>query len=80
MINSFLFYYYTVIFVLLARDAMVRDVVWMACKSGSYFFIKKTASVVINISKNTIFHISRSTRNLPQSIPPPDEAWTLVEH
>jgi hypothetical protein len=78
MIESFIFYYYMFVFVLLARDAIVRDMVYVACKSGSYLLIKQAAVLVTYISQNIVSYVSRRTRKIPDAINP-HETWTLVE-
>lgn len=79
MIESFIFYYYMFVFVLLARDAIVRDMVYVACKSGSYLLIKQAAVLVTYISQNIVSYVSRRTRKIPNAINPPYEPWTFVE-
>jgi hypothetical protein len=79
MIESFIFYYYMFVFVLLARDAIVRDMVYVACKSGSYLLIKQAAVLVTYISQNIVSYVSRRTRKIPNVMNPPYEPWTFVE-
>ena len=79
MIESFIFYYYMFVFVLLARDAIVRDMVYVACKSGSYLLIKQAAVLVTYISQNIVSYVSRRTRKIPSEMNPPYEPWTFVE-
>lgn len=77
MIESFILYYYMFVFVLLARDAFVRDIVYAAIKSGSYLLIKQAAALITHIAMTIFRYVSRSTlRTHPQ----PYEPWTFVEH
>jgi hypothetical protein len=77
MIDSLIFSYYVFVFLLLTRNAIVREMVYVAYKSGSYLLIKHVAFVVAYISHNTISYISRKTRKMPDAIQ--YETWTLVE-
>lgn len=67
------------VFVLLARDALVRDMIYVACKSGSYLLIQQAAVLASHISQNIVSYVSRRTRKIPDSMNPPYEPWTLVE-
>lgn len=68
------------VFVLLARDAIVRNMVYVACKSGSYLLIKQAALLVDYISQNIVSYVLQlRTRKIPNVINPPYEPWTFVE-
>ena len=79
MVESVIFYYYMFVFVLLARDAIVRHIVYVALKSGSCLLIKEAAVLVAYISQNIVSYVSRKTRKIPDAMNPPYEPWTFVE-
>ena len=76
-----LYHYWILVFILLARDALVRDVAFAACKAGSCSLLKGGASLIRTTSMRAVQYVVLRKRQPATIAAPPGgrEGWTLIE-